>query len=125
MFRANQVLNREVLVRLFLAVAMLCVASVAHAGDIACVYGGRDGYCNKSTANGGRLDCSAMTAAMLRVSFNTMVRVTNKANGRSITVRITDPGPYVKGRVIDLTPAGAHALGFSGLAHVDLLILTP
>jgi len=48
------------------------------------------------------------------------VRVTNKSNGRSVTVWINDRGPFVRGRVIDLTPAAAHALGFSGLARVLL-----
>ena len=52
--------------------------------------------------------------------FGTMVRVTNNRTGRSVVVRINDRGPFVRGRVIDLTPAGAHALGFSGLANVTL-----
>jgi len=48
------------------------------------------------------------------------VRVTHRRNGRSVTVRINDRGPFVRGRVIDLTPAGARALGFSGLAPVKV-----
>jgi rare lipoprotein A len=48
------------------------------------------------------------------------VRVTNHKNGRSITVRINDRGPFVRGRVIDLSPAAARALGFAGLAPVSL-----
>jgi rare lipoprotein A len=48
------------------------------------------------------------------------VRVTNVANGRSVVVRINDRGPYVRGRIIDLMPAAARAIGFSGLAHVQL-----
>jgi rare lipoprotein A len=48
------------------------------------------------------------------------VRVTNNRNGRSVVVTINDRGPFVHGRVIDLTPAGAHALGFSGLTSVTL-----
>jgi len=50
------------------------------------------------------------------------VRVTNRRNGRSVVVRINDRGPFIKGRVIDLTPAGAQALGFSGLAPVTLQV---
>ena len=46
-----------------------------------------------------------------------MVRVTNNRTGRSVVVRINDRGPFVRGRVIDLTPAAARALGFSGLAQ--------
>jgi Lytic transglycolase len=53
-------------------------------------------------------------------AFGTRVRVTNKSNGLSVLVRINDRGPFVRGRVIDLTPAAARALGFSGLAHVTL-----
>jgi len=51
------------------------------------------------------------------------VRVTNKENGKSVVVVITDRGPFIRGRVIDLTPAGASELGFSGLAPVTLEIL--
>ena len=49
-----------------------------------------------------------------------MVRVTNKRNGKTVVVRINDRGPFIRGRVIDLTPAGARALAFSGLAPVTL-----
>lgn len=52
-----------------------------------------------------------------------MVRVTNERNGRSVVVRINDRGPFVRGRVIDVTPAAARALGFSGLAEVDLAVV--
>jgi rare lipoprotein A len=52
-----------------------------------------------------------------------MVRVTNHRSGRSVVVRINDRGPFVRGRVIDVTPAAAHALGFSGLAPVTLAVL--
>jgi rare lipoprotein A len=51
-----------------------------------------------------------------------MVQVTNRRNGKSVTVRINDRGPFVRGRVIDVTPAGARALGFSGLAPVTLAV---
>ena len=48
------------------------------------------------------------------------MRITNHANGRSIVVTITDRGPYVRGRVIDVSAAGARALGFSGLTRVSV-----
>jgi len=63
---------------------------------------------------------SAMTAAHRTLPFGSHVRVTNKRNGRSVTVRINDRGPFVRGRVIDLSPAAARALGFAGLAPVTL-----
>ncbi|HSZ67452.1 MAG TPA: septal ring lytic transglycosylase RlpA family protein [Xanthobacteraceae bacterium] len=72
------------------------------------------------TASGERLSPGALTAAHRSLPFGTMVRVTNNHTGRSVVVRINDRGPFVRGRVIDLTPAGAHALGFSGLADVTL-----
>ena len=75
---------------------------------------------NSKTASGERMNPSAMTAAHRSLPFGTKVRVTNKRNGRSVVVRINDRGPYVAGRIIDLTPAGAHALGFSGLAPVTV-----
>jgi rare lipoprotein A len=52
-----------------------------------------------------------------------MVRVTNRHNGHSVVVRINDRGPFVHGRIIDVTPAAAHALGFSGLADVTVTVI--
>src|SRR5438105_2271933 len=73
-----------------------------------------------TTASGVKLDDHALTAAHRSLPFGSKVRVTNMKNGQSAVVTITDRGPFVAGRVIDLTPAGAHALGFSGLAPVKL-----
>ncbi len=92
------------------------VAALAQTG-IASVYsGGR-------TADGEHARASGLTAAHRSLPFGTLVRVTNKRNGRSVVVRINDRGPFVRGRVIDVTPAAAHALGFSGLAHVTLTVV--
>jgi rare lipoprotein A len=52
-----------------------------------------------------------------------MLRVTHRRSGKSVVVRVNDRGPFIRGRVIDLTPAGARALGFSGLAPVSLAIV--
>jgi rare lipoprotein A len=49
-----------------------------------------------------------------------MVRVTNTGTGKSVVVRINDRGPFVAGRIIDLTPAAAHAIGCDGLASVTV-----
>src|SRR5271170_5970053 len=81
-------------------------------------------YSGERTADGGRATPSALTAAHRSLPFGTMVRVTNDNNGRSVVVRINDRGPFIRGRVIDLTPAGARALGFSGLAHVTLTVVS-
>jgi len=56
-------------------------------------------------------------------SIGTLVRVTHQRRGRSVIVLINDRGPFVPGRVIDVTPAAARALGFSGLAPVTLDII--
>jgi rare lipoprotein A len=88
---------------------------------IASVYAdGTDGYAGKRTASGERAQPGALTAAHKTLPFGTMVRVTNRRNQKSVVVRINDRGPYVRGRIIDLTPAGARALGFSGLAPVSI-----
>src|SRR6476620_9067229 len=77
-------------------------------------------YSGGRTANGERAHAHGMTAAHRTLPFGTKVRVTNKRNGKTVVVRINDRGPFIRGRVIDLTPAGAQALGFSGLAPVSL-----
>jgi len=72
------------------------------------------------TASGRHLHDGELTAAHKTLPFGSRVRVTNHANGHSVVVTITDRGPYSRGRVIDLTPAGGRVLGFSGLARVTL-----
>jgi rare lipoprotein A len=81
-------------------------------------------YSNEQTANGEYAHASALTAAHRTLPFGTMVEVTNTQTGRSVVVRINDRGPYIRGRVIDLTPAGARAIGSSGLAPVKLTVLS-
>src|SRR6476659_4931258 len=71
---------------------------------IASVY---DRSSGKQTASGEQLDENALTAAHRSLPFGTVVRVKNNRNGREALVRINDRGPFVRGRVIDLTPAGA------------------
>lgn len=78
------------------------------------------GFHNRLTANGERFDMHAMTAAHRTLPFGTMVLVKNPATGKSVTVRINDRGPYVKGRIIDLSRAAAQKLGISGIQHVVL-----
>jgi rare lipoprotein A len=80
-------------------------------------------YTEGPTATGERVVPSAMTAAHRTLPFGTMVRVTNTGNGRSVVVRINDRGPFVKGRIIDLTPGAAHAIGIAGLGAVTVDIV--
>jgi len=81
-------------------------------------------YSGESTANGEYAHAHALTAAHRTLPFGTKVKVTNLTNGRSVIVRINDRGPYIKGRIIDLTPAGAKAIGSSGLARVQLTVIS-
>ena len=80
-------------------------------------------YTGHRTASGERLNPHDLTAAHRSLPFGTRVLVTNARNGHSVVVRINDRGPFVRGRVIDVTPAGARALGFSGLAPVTLTVV--
>ncbi len=77
-------------------------------------------YSGEKTANGEYAHASGMTAAHKTLPFGTIVRVTNTKNGRAAEVRINDRGPFIRGRVIDVTPAVARSLGFSGLTQVTL-----
>ena len=79
-------------------------------------------YTGGRTASGERMTAGAMTAAHRTLPFGTRVTVINNRNGRSVVVRINDRGPFVRGRVIDLSPAAARAIGVSGLAPVSLTV---
>jgi rare lipoprotein A len=80
-------------------------------------------YSGEKTANGEYAHATALTAAHKSLPFGTKVKVTNLETGLFVIVRINDRGPYIKGRIIDLTPAGAKAIGSSGLARVALTVL--
>ena len=70
-----------------------------------------DKYQGKKTASGERFDQQANTAAHRTLPFGTRVKVTNVRNGKSVTVRINDRGPFVKGRIIDLSRSAFAAIG--------------
>ncbi|WP_446217679.1 septal ring lytic transglycosylase RlpA family protein [Micromonospora sp. IBHARD004] len=72
------------------------------------------------TANGETFNPDALTAAHKTLPFNTKVRVTNPANGKSVTVRINDRGPYVDGRCLDLSRAAFAAIASVDLGEVDV-----
>jgi rare lipoprotein A len=95
------------------------VSKAAAQSGIASIYSYKSGR----TASGEHAHPSGLTAAHRSLPFGTKVRVTNRRNGHSVVVRINDRGPFVRGRVIDVTPAAAHALGFSGTAPVALAVL--
>ena len=101
--------------------------TLAHIGDnfngIASWYG--PNFHAKKTSNGEIYNMHAMTAAHKTLPMNTMVRVTNKNNGRSVVVRINDRGPFVKGRIIDLSYTAGKKIGIdaTGTAPVHLEVL--
>lgn len=88
---------------------------------IASWYGGK--FHGRRTANGETYNMHGVSAAHKNLSFGTRVRVTNKRTGRSIVVRINDRGPYVRGRIIDLSGGAKKALGMGGLASVCLEVV--
>jgi rare lipoprotein A len=98
------------------ALMLFWLGSTANA-QVASIYGGSDGLCGHRTANGERLNCTAMTAAHRRLPFGTLVRVCHSG---CATVRINDRGPWVRGRDIDLSPAAARAIGLSKTGHVTI-----
>jgi rare lipoprotein A len=77
-----------------------------------------------TTSSGERFVSEKLTAAHRTLPFGTMVRVTNLHNGRSVVVRINDRGPFNKDRIIDVSPAAAKVLQFSGLTSVTLDVVT-
>jgi peptidoglycan lytic transglycosylase len=80
-------------------------------------------YQGSKTASGELARPGGLTAAHRTLPFGTIVRVTNRRNGRTVVVRINDRGPFTRGRVIDLTPAAARQLAFSGITPVSLEVV--
>lgn len=69
--------------------------------------------CGKATANGGKLDCDALTAAHRKLPFGTKIRVTNVKTDKSVIVKINDRGPYSKKDILDLSPKAAKMIGLT------------
>lgn len=86
-------------------------------------YGGK--FQGRLTANGETFDTNKLTAAHKTLPFDTIVEVTNLKNGKSVRVRINDRGPFVEGRIIDLSRAAADAIGMAGagIAPVSVKII--
>jgi len=79
-------------------------------------------YSDTETASGERFDKNELTAAHPSLPFGTKLRVTDVSSGRFVTVRVNDRGPFVRGRVVDISPSAAEALGMvdKGVANVRL-----
>ncbi|MEM7386812.1 MAG: septal ring lytic transglycosylase RlpA family protein [Verrucomicrobiota bacterium] len=109
----------------------LPVAPVVQKPSVTATYHGKASWYSiktnrgTQTASGERLSNSAMTAAHKKLKMGTKIRVTNKRNGRSVVVRINDRGPYIKGRIIDVTIGAARKLGMveAGVVPVKVEVL--
>ena len=109
-------------------VVMACAHVPPGGGDtpvgegIASYYGA--GLRGNRTASGERFDPEELTAAHPSMAFGTCLRVQNLENGNSVRVRVNDRGPFVKGRIVDVSEAAARALRFigRGIARVRLFL---
>jgi rare lipoprotein A len=94
---------------------------VAFAGAASAQCGSASWYAlHSKTASGERMNPSAMTAAHRTLPFGTKLKVTNQRNGKTVVVRINDRGPFIRGRVIDLSKAAARQLGFISSGHTKI-----
>lgn len=75
---------------------------------------------HSKTASGERMNPALLTAAHRTLPFGTKLKVVNQRNGKAVMVRVNDRGPFVKGRVLDLSKAAARALGFVGAGHTKV-----
>jgi rare lipoprotein A len=84
-----------------------------------------DSFEGKETASGDKYRSSRMTAAHLMLPFGTLVKVTNVSNGKSVEVEINDRGPFVEGRIIDLSKSAAEEIGMihEGIAEVEIEVV--
>ncbi|HET7413288.1 MAG TPA: septal ring lytic transglycosylase RlpA family protein [Pararhizobium sp.] len=107
--------------------AAIAIATVtllgASTGLASAQCGGASWYALTSkTASGERMNPAAMTAAHRSLPFGAKVKVINQRNGKEVVVRINDRGPFIKGRVIDLSRAAAGKLGFINAGHTKICL---
>lgn len=101
------------------AAVLLCAATISHAETGGASWYGPTG---NRTANGEHYDGSGMTCAHRTAPFGTRLRVTDTRTGRSIVCRVNDRGPWIAGRIVDLSRAAADRLGIlsRGVARVTI-----
>jgi peptidoglycan lytic transglycosylase len=107
----------------FIAFVSFAIAGLS--GSNALAQGGKASYYKLSgrTANGERFNPQGRTAAHRSLPFGTKVLVKHRRTGRSAVVRINDRGPFIRGRIIDLSLGAALAIGLTGVAEVSLVVL--
>ncbi len=100
------------------ALVMILFAGTTSAAEV----GIASRYCDlNETASGRKVNCQDLVAAHRSLPFGKRVKVKNLANGRSVTVTIVDRGPFVKGRIIDLSAGAANMIGSADLMRVELV----
>ncbi len=104
------------------AAAVLMTSVSAEAGVVGMASYYKSG---KRTANGERFNPHGLTAAHRKLKFGTKLRVTNVHTGRSVVVRVNDRGPFIRGRIIDLSLGAAQVIGLtkSGVAKISYTVL--
>lgn len=115
----DKTMNSSTIIRVATAAIVLCaVTGVAEAGA-AC---GRASWyaLHSRTASGERMKPDGLTAAHRTLPLGTRLKVTNKRNGKSVIVRVNDRGPFIKGRVLDLSRGAARQLGFIKAGHTSV-----
>jgi rare lipoprotein A len=117
----------EILAAFAAATLAFCLPALLPAADAATAQQGMASYYKhgKRTASGERYDPRNLTAAHRSLPFGTRVKVTNAKSGRSVVVRINDRGPFIRGRIIDLSLGAAQAIGLhrAGVAKVKIEVL--
>ena len=116
------------LIRKLIVAAAVMSAVIIASTDITSASGNQCGVASwyaqpGRTASGERMNPKAMTAAHRSLPFGTEVKVTDVHSGRTIHVRINDRGPFVRGRIIDLSRAAARRLGLDGIGKVCIAAL--
>jgi rare lipoprotein A len=110
----------------FLLVALTAAVLAFHGAAEAATIGMASYYkSGRLTANGERFNPHGLTAAHRKLRFGTRVRVTNLRSGKSVVVRINDRGPFIRGRVIDLSLGAAKVIGLhkTGVAKISFVVL--
>jgi rare lipoprotein A len=108
------------------AVALVAMVGLSGEASAASQCGKASWYSmGTKTANGERMNAAALAAAHRSLPFGTRVKVENLSNGKSVVVRINDRGPFIGGRVIDLTRGAAEQIGMvkSGVARVKVTVV--
>ncbi|MES2962287.1 MAG: septal ring lytic transglycosylase RlpA family protein [Bdellovibrionota bacterium] len=120
MFRWIHQFTRIALTGLLIATFTSCATLTGGYKErgVASYYG--PGFEGRQTANGERFHSKEMTAAHRKLPFGTKLRVKNLSNGEEVVVRINDRGPYIDGRIIDLSQEAARRLGFITAGHTEV-----